>query len=325
MKRQLQNLLGTVLRRFDKRLRRPVCRKLFRDDGGDCGRSIMVVGSGRSGTTWLAEIVDAMLPSRIMFEPFNGRYVPSFATFDYFHYQRPGEENEQLLSYSQTVFSGSIRHPWIDRRVHRLFPRFRVIKDIRSTLFLKWIHLRFPRLPMLFIVRHPCAVVLSRMRLDWATDKDIAPFLGQRKLIEDHLKEKVELVRVARTEEEKHAIIWCIHNLVPLAQFGHGELHVIFYERLCLDPAPEIARIRSLLERPPFEGELADISGPLKRIDVASTTATRESAIMTGRDRIARWREELTVDQIERVLSVVEAFGLGGLYGDSVTPVGDVP
>ncbi|MGH7544424.1 MAG: sulfotransferase [Gemmatimonadota bacterium] len=296
---------------------------MYRDADPDVRKSILIAGTGRSGTTWLADVLATVFPCRIMFEPFHRDFIEAYRDFHYFHYARPAESDERLLSYCQTVFSGSIRHPWIDSGVGHLFPKYRVVKEIRANLFLRWIRERFPGLPILFLVRHPCAVVLSRMRSDWATDLDIAPFLAQEKLIEDHLKDRLDLIRGARRVEEKHAIVWCVSNLVPLAQFEPGELDVVFYERLCTQPEPEIRRIIQILNKEPFEAEEAKLGRALRRIDVPSGTTLRSSAVVTGEDPVGRWRKHLSRDQIANILAVVEAFGLGHLYGDSDRPQAD--
>src|SRR5690606_27560775 len=137
---------------------------------------------------------------------------------------RPYEKNPQLSAYCQQLFAGVVRHPWIDRELTNLRPSYRVIKEIRANLFLKWLHVNFPQVPLLLIVRHPCAVVLSRLQLRWATDGDIHACLGQEQLVTDFLRPYLALIEGAQTDEEKHAIIWCIHYLVPLQQFAAGEL-----------------------------------------------------------------------------------------------------
>ena len=299
---------------------RPLYRRLYRDSDRDVGRSILVAGTGRSGTTWIADLLAAALPCRVMFEPFHSRLVEAFGDFHYFHYVRPDEPDDRLLSYCQTVFSGSIRHPWIDRAAGPLFPKYRVIKEIRANLFLRWIRERFPALPILFVIRHPCAVVLSRMRSGWATDTDIAPFHAQEELIEDHLRDRLELVREVRTDEEKHAVVWCVSNRVPLDQFGPGELDVFHYETLCTRPEQEIRRMVRILSAGPFEVEEARLGKALRQVDVPSGTALKSSAVMTGEDRVGRWREHLSKGQIANILAVVDAFGLGHLYADSLWP-----
>jgi hypothetical protein len=309
-----QKLIEWKCKKAYRRVLRAACSTLYRETNQDIRRSAIIAGTGRSGTTWLADIVASQIPCRLMFEPFHPRQVEAFERFHYFQYMRPDERNDELWSYCHTVLSGSIRHRWIDRQVERILPKSRLIKEIRANLFLKWIHNQFPEVPILFIVRHPCAVVLSRMRLTWATDSDIAPLLAQDKLVADYLGDRVDLIRSAKSLEKKHAIVWCISNLVPLHQFQPHELTVIFYENLCVQPEIEVPRA--------FRALGHDYrASAMERSRVPSTTTVRSSAILTGKDRVTSWRDELTPKQIEDILSIVEAFQLEHLYGDSSTPI----
>ena len=274
----------------------------------------MVAGTARSGTTWLAELIASQLPCRIMFEPFNPRKVREFHQFHYFQYMRPTDRDNELRSFCQSVFSGDIRNGWIDREISLLRPQYRLIKEVRANLFLKWIDTEFPEVPLLFIVRHPCAVVASRMKLGWATDTDIQPFLAQRKLVQDHLTDHRNLISQVRTPEEKHALIWCISNLVPLRQFRAGELTIVFYENLCLQPEVEIRRIFQTLGHEYRDSVYDAMLAP-------SRTTVDRSAVVSGAHRPGGWRQALPSRQIGRILAVVEAFGLDHLYGDSALPL----
>jgi hypothetical protein len=274
----------------------------------------MLAGCGRSGTTWLAEIIAARLSGRIMFEPFHAHRVERLKELQYFHYLRPTDTNALLAEYSEDVFSGRIRHIWVDKVVDRLLPRYRIVKDIRANLFLKWLHLRFPQVPLVFMLRHPCAVVLSRLQLNWATDSDIEPLLAQPRLIEDHLGEFMEVIRRARTIEEKHAVIWCVSNLVPLRQFAADVLPVVFYEDLCMNPGEAVPAVfRSI-------GQMSE-SYDCRNIAKPSSTVRGTRALVQGSDAVRRWTARLAPDQIRNILNIVDAFGLSALYGDSVTPL----
>lgn len=275
----------------------------------------MVAGTARSGTTWLAELIASQLPCRIMFEPFNPRKVPGFRQFHYFQYMRPTDRDVELRSFCQAVFNGDIRNDWIDREISLLRPQYRLVKEIRANLFLKWINTQFPEVPLLFIIRHPCAVVASRMKLNWATDTDIRPFLAQSKLAHDHLADHRDLIGQLDTPEEKHALIWCISNLVPLRQFRAGELTIVFYENLCLQPEIEIRRIFQVLGH-----EYRDSVYDAMRAPSRTTVGNR--AVVSGAHQPGGWRQALSPRQVGRILAVVEAFGLDYLYGNTTLPVG---
>jgi hypothetical protein len=277
-------------------------------------RSILVAGTARSGTTWLADLIASQIPSRIMFEPFHPDFVSDYRRFHYFQYMRPGTENPEFHAFAQKVFTGEIRNRWIDRRNERIISKFRLVKEIRVNLALKWLHDSFPQVPIIFILRHPCAVVLSRMALGWATDRDIGPVLSQPHLLEDHLDPYLDLIGSAGNVEEKHAAIWSISNLVPLRQFDSNELKIVYYENLCMQLEIELPGI--------FEAIGHQSSGRLvTNRNQPSQTTRRGSAMVTGRDKVENWKKELSRSQIDNVLHVVQEFGLGHLYGDSTLPL----
>jgi hypothetical protein len=89
---------------------------------------------------------------------------------------RPGTENPEFHPSAHKVLTGRIHNRWIDRQNEQIRSKYRLIKEIRINLSLKWLHDRFPEVPILFLLQHPCAVVSSRMELNWATDRDIEPF-----------------------------------------------------------------------------------------------------------------------------------------------------
>lgn len=284
----------------------------------DPARSILVAGAARSGTTWLGDLISSKIPCRILFEPFNPDLVPEYRNFNYFQYMRPEQQDPQFHSFTEKVFRGEIRNAWIDRQNEQLFSTHRLIKEIRANLALKWIHDHFPQVPILFLLRHPCAVVLSRMDLGWATDGDIQPFLSQPDLVSDYLSEHVDFIRSAKTDEEKHAIIWCVSNLIPLRQFRSGELTVVYYENLCcIQPEIELRSIFAALGQTYGAAVMDKLNRP-------SQTTRESSPVVDGIDKIAHWKRKLSPSQIENILRVVERFGLDTVYNDSLVPLNEM-
>jgi hypothetical protein len=259
----------------------------------------------------VAEIVASQLSGRLIFEPFHPELVSDYRDFHYFQYMRPEEDDPRLLEFSRRVLSGRIRHPWTDRYVETLRPRLRVVKEIRANLLLYWLRLRFPEVPLLFVLRHPCAVVASRLSLGWATDGDLEPLLAQRALMDDFLADHAPAIAAARSPEEKHALIWCITNLIPLRQFPRGELEVLFYEDLCTEPDRVIPRIFETLGYP--------LTGPGAATKRASMTVGRRGG--SPSKSLEGWRDVLTSAQIEAVLETVRGFGLDDLYGEGPQPL----
>ncbi len=51
-----------------------------------------------------------------------------------------------------------IHDRWIDHQNERIFPKFRLVKEITAHLALKWLHDSFPEAPIIFMMRHPCVL-----------------------------------------------------------------------------------------------------------------------------------------------------------------------
>lgn len=292
-----------------------ISRRVYRDPGSEALPTAIVVGAGRSGTTWLAELIDSQVPCRLMFEPFNPDQVESFRRFSHFQYMRPDDEHAELLAFCRAVVRGELRGRWVDGYSARIFPRLRLVKDIRPTPMLRWLSDHFPHVPVVFVLRHPCAVVRSRLQLGWSTDEDIQRFLRQPQLVADHLEPYLEVIARSQTDEEKHAIVWCLSNLVPLRQLPPREWTIVYHERLTGEPEAEVPRVFDTLDI----GFTQSVFERLRRPSRTSRSATNGHGAGGG------WREHLDSRQIDRILAIVEAFGLEHLYGDGDTPRADAP
>lgn len=291
-----------------------IASRFYLNPEADSQKSILVAGTARSGTTWLGDLIASQIPSRILFEPFNPDLVPEYRNFNYFQYMRPGMENPEFHAFAHKVFTGRIRNRWIDRQNERIHSEYRIIKEIRINLALKWLHDNFPEVPIIFLMRHPCAVTASRMELNWATDRDIEPFLSQPDLVEDHLAPYMEIIKNAKTDEENHAVIWCVSNLVPLRQFQPNEIRIVYYENLCTQPEIELPAVFASIGQTYRDGKDNAVNRP-------SQTTRPSSAVVDGTDKISAWRKKLSHKQIENILRIVKAFGLDHLYGDSLLPL----
>lgn len=301
-------------RKLSRRAVQLIASRIYLNPNPDPQQSILVAGTARSGTTWLGDLITSKIPCRVLFEPFNPDLVPEYRDFQYFQYMRPDEKNPEFHDFSHKVFTGEIRNHWINRQNERIFSKFRLIKEIRANLALKWLHNNFHDVPIILLLRHPCAVVLSRMELGWATDTDIKTFLLQPELVEDHLGEYMHVIQKAMTEEEKHAIIWSVSNLVPLRQLEKSELKIVYYEHLCIQPEIEIPALYNYIG-------LENDSAIFEKVNKPSQTTREGSAIVTGTDKISNWKKKLTTTQIDNILRIVDAFGLSHIYNESYLPL----
>jgi hypothetical protein len=272
---------------------------------------VFVAGTGRSGTTWLAEMINYDNSFRILFEPFHSQKVDLVADWNYRQYLRVDNLDVKYLTPASAILRGQIRHEWVDMLNHRLVSWKRVIKDIRANLFLKWIKHNFPEIPIVLLLRHPCAVASSKLSLGWGTHLD--DFLSQEELLADFLDPFTDYIRGAVDTFDKHIIMWCVENYVPLHQFCECEILVVFYEHLCIDPQSELERIHRFVGQR-FSPAVVELSRRPSRL------ARRESAIISGRSTVESWRTGICDKQIARAQQICAIFGLDVIYGERSLP-----
>lgn len=282
----------------------------------DAGRSIFVAGDGRSGTTWLADILNFDNQYRYMFEPFHPTMSPVAKGLEFFQYLPPDDECEFFRESAVRVLTGRYRDYRVDHLNRRHLATKRVIKDIFANLMLAWLKRQFPQLPIVMIVRHPCAVAVSKMaQRDSTWGVKPSTFLRQTAVMADHLEPFRALIDRTDDEFEMHILNWCIVHYIPLRQFRRGELHVIAYEHLCDSREYTIRRMFDFLGLPFRQEAVAASQRP-------SATITEDSAVVRRGELLASWQRKVGTAQRARALEIMQAFGLD-LYSDDPMPVID--
>jgi hypothetical protein len=183
---------------------------------------------------------------------------------------------------------------------------------VRANLFLKWLHGLFPEMPIVLLLRHPCAVAASRLRYDW--HDDLNDFLEQDELIADLLSPFRD--RMARVTDpfEKHIWRWCVENWVPLRQCAPGDIHLAFYEDFRHDPERAIGALFTFL-RQPVRDSVFD------RLNIPSRMAWKSASEEATASKLGEsWRRVITPAQLRQARDILELFGLHGIYGDDMLP-----
>lgn len=280
---------------------------LHADPIRDHRNSVFLAGSGRSGTTWLSEIINYRKDYRYVFEPFHPGKVDICGNFRSKQYLRPDDGREEYLGPARKILSGGLRSGWTDRFNHRFVVRRRLIKDIRANLLLGWLRANFPGMPIILLLRHPCAVAASRMALGWRDNLDET--MEQRELIEDLLSPMEPEIRAARDGFERHLFLWCIDNYVPLKQFAPGEVHLVFYEELLAHPKDVFPGLFGFLGRDFDDG----VYERMKRPSPLSRGGTSARSV-------DGWRSAVTGSQLRRAGEILRLFGLDRVYGEGPMP-----
>ena len=157
---------------------------------GRYSETIWLIGEGRSGTTWVADLINRNRQYRDMFEPFHPKRVSSFGFLGLNEYVRPDQDYPRLYCAAKDVFTGRFTHRRVDAANHRLVYRGIVVKDIFATLFAKLAQQNFPWVKITLLVRNPFSVALSKYNKgswDWMTRP--ADFLCQKNFVDDYLSD----------------------------------------------------------------------------------------------------------------------------------------
>jgi hypothetical protein len=184
-------------------------------------------------------------------------------------------------------------------------------------MMIGWIRAHFPEMPVILLLRHPCAVLNSLLRLHWHRDAK-AHILAQPLLMEDHLEPFRAEIESTTGDVDNHLLAWCANYYVALRELAGQRVFVAFYERFLAEPRTEIARLFAFLGRP-FDDRI------FERMKVPSAQARvarhgDSSAIVTGGDVLDEWRKHITPEQLDRSLALLKRFGLDAMYGAETMP-----
>lgn len=309
---------------------------------------VIIAGSGRSGTTWVLDSLADANRMHAVFEPLHPIGVPAARRFAH-RYVEAGADAPELKAFMDRVFSGRMRNPWVNYRIRtdRFNPlrnnpiaiylhmrksalllktyAFRrglsgqVVKFIRANLMLSWLARQYAY-PTILVVRHPCAVIASRLKLssaDWSAEKAVGRYRDD-KIIADLIGDRfgVDLAR-PMSPAAALACVWCVENVLPLEWAEREKYGVVAYEDLLVNPETEWRRVVDYLGLTVIPGS-----------DLLGTPSQQSSQEMRERKftaaHIERWRSQLESNAIDDVAYILEQFGTGMYSIDSAMPVKSV-
>ena len=266
---------------------------------------VFVAGSNRSGTTWLAELINYASEYDYCFEPFHPKQVSLFSGFSWRQYIETGDKSPRFTVPVDRLLGEGLRNSWTDQFNRNPSSGRRLIKAIRANLFLAWLRERYPQVKIVFILRHPCAVAASKIRLNWPDGRNV--FANQPALVERHLSHVDDLLKEECSLVNRHVISWAVENLVPLQTLQPDTYHLVFYEDLCLHGERELEKLFAFLERRYEPGALAALRRPSK-------LARQGSAILTGSDPVTSWQRYIPSAQLASIDKILHRFNLERVY-----------
>ena len=291
----------------------------------DASHVAWLVGSGRSGTTWLAGLLATARGTVQVFEPLHPGRAPLPVRLDPplmaggRPYLRPGRRAPTWEALMDDIRGGVVGNRWTRFGHHRRtrWPSLwwsgvradsRLVKEIRANLLIGWLA-EAGRTRSALMLRHPCATVVSQERGGWGAD--LTPFLCDRDLVEDWLGPHVDWLRSLGTHRERLAARWAIENVVPLRQAAGGlPIAVVHYEDVVSDPVRATERLGAHLGIEPDATVLRRVIG--RPVGLRSGSS--------GVSSVSSWREKLAGREVQKILDVCWRIGITR-YEESPLPV----
>ncbi|MEP6811394.1 MAG: sulfotransferase domain-containing protein [Actinomycetota bacterium] len=255
----------------------------YLDLGHHLRDTTLVVSTGRSGSTWVAEVLNHANEYRLVFEPFRSDRVRKARAFRLGQYIDPEDQEHPLAQTIDGLLAGRVRGWWTDRQNRRRIASRRIVKEIRITNLVPWIRTRHPALRIVYAVRDPVAVARSWLELGWGDG--LEEFLDQEPLLARFREEDGAIREIAGHGDqfERHILRWCLENAIPLKREPAPDVHHVVYERLRTEPQQELERLFGYLGKP--------VDGAYEAVRKPSATAgfprTRSVTITEGQRRRA--------------------------------------
>jgi Sulfotransferase domain len=266
---------------------------------------IWVVGDGRSGTTWLSNIINWHGRYREMFEPFHPALVPVMRSLRPFQYARIGSLRGEFRDLVGMVFSGRLRDDRVDSQTRPGLHCGLVVKDIFAHLFATAVLQELRAIKLVLIIRNPVDVALSKLKLrSWWWPEDPGIFLEQEDLMDDYLHPfAAQIANCSNDFLVRQVMIWAILHYVLLRQRTEHGAHLVFYETLRTSPERELKRLFEFLQTYPLRnGTPRALLDVVKRPSRMSWNGSSEADL------------ECSAQQLAEIADVLATFGLDQLY-----------
>lgn len=213
-------------------------------------KNIIITGSPRSGTTWLAEIFQKEPGSYMLFEPLSLRNekfkVIGFDWRQHIPEQKKWPEAKNIFS---ELFEGKYITPWMISHSdpYKLKDcNFFILKFVRANLLLPWIINNFERerLPV-YIYRNPHDVVKSQMQNFWnVTNSNFV--LPKSRFAENYYNQFENIIQSVSTPTQQLTARWCLDNYYLLTHPDNNLKWItVNYDQLIKEPENELRKIYS--------------------------------------------------------------------------------
>ncbi|WP_417872726.1 sulfotransferase domain-containing protein [Xanthomarina gelatinilytica] len=274
--------------------------------GNNFNKHVVVVGSARSGTSWLSELMAQPFRYRMLFEPDQEtRTKRGHLLCD--RWLRSPTDSKEAYTYLKAVFKNRVDCDWIAQNSNRKWkrhlwpfvPKKYIIKFVRCNLSAPFIHNEFG-IPVIHLIRNPYDVIQSQLRANFPWLVDFKYYLSQPTLIE-YLKDRYEINLKDYNDLSRIQILclrWCIENemILSLTDLSNKKYMVLKYEDLIKD----IETYYTLCDKLNLEIK-ANIEAIYKQ---PSSKTHKNSVVRTKQEKT----NIFTIDELKEINTILDVF-----------------
>lgn len=278
---------------------------------GNYRHTVWLIGDGRSGTTWVADLINWDQRYRELFEPFHPWRLKT--PFHMHQYLRCNDQKSVLNPAIDEVFSGRVLDNRVNEDNRKFWYRGLLVKDIFASLLAAKVKHDRPYIKVVLLIRNPFAVALSKNhKRQWHWMTDPGEFLENPELVKDHLTPFVTMIETCEDDFiVKQILIWSIIHYVFFRQFHEKDVHVLFYEELYIHPEAELKKLFTFLR----DESVAKLDNRvMEQLTKPSKMSGKKSTLSRGVSPIEGWQEEIPQTTVEKGREILRTFGLDKLY-----------
>ena len=305
-------------------------------------KSIIVLGFGRSGTTWISDILSKVLGGLILFEPLHPSVTDLGTKFAYSDVE-DGEDSMALKSYLDALLNGKHRKDWLLRNhvpvpvqdvsrslLEEIWEQCAVIgfKEIRSNFMIPWFNDNFD-CRIAYIVRDPRASIASIKRrrnffMEFGWPDSYEMFL-KRTIYADRYRDHeiargIDFARTADTDVAKYAVMWSITHALVLEELRSLGLPIFHYEDFYLRPFTSVKMLLEYLGHDEVNIHPAHIFTPSMTTMKTLHGLYEQEQIIAENGFSMFWEDTLKEEEADLISDTVGFFGLS-LYDDKGFPI----
>ena len=273
----------------------------------------MVLGTPRSGSTWLTEVIGNWPGFGAVNEPLHPKFVaPRSLHLRSRTFLSAADDAPALEQYLRTAMIGDVvrpfalafgdpSEPW---RVDRW-----VSKVVHGSGLTGWIAKHLPEPWYIGLLRHPCAVIASQRQMNMISSKLFEDARGQFVQVWPELATALDSID---SEVARYAACWCMDTFALTSCDKPPRFRLVCYEDLVAESDAAFASLADWIGASTLDGGMRGVSCP---------SASTKDPVLDGAAQLGKWQDRLSPNEIDDVFSVVDAFGLDFYRRDSLEPV----